>query len=229
MFLDDDLKIWAAYKRIGMLWIPLYLIWVSGFIAYVWTTAFPLFTIPLSLLLGPLPITSSSLLWFPDIEFHLLTINIKSPLLFNSSPLILFKINPTLELLLLAITFGCLPPIIVIGTYLLLLLRLSKDTTFGNLMFTIRTWKLPDSKRYKNYGETKTRIKQLIKTGTLKEKTAIFALSASYLGLISCIIIYLLSLSGILPAILWHSGGLILLPFLLIMLASQRFMWNTIQ
>jgi hypothetical protein len=106
MFLDDDLKIWAAYKRIGMLGISLYLIWVSSFIAYVWTTMFPLSTIPLGLLLGPLPITSSALLWFHNIEFHLLTINIKSSLLFNSSPLILFKINPPLELLLLAITFG---------------------------------------------------------------------------------------------------------------------------
>lgn len=222
----------TARKRIQMISASLLLIWTFSFFTYFWISAFPLFTIPLGLLLGILPSTPSipsTLLWFSNVEFHSLTINITNPLQFNSNPLILFKINPTIELLLLAIIFGCLPPMAVIGTYLLLLLRLSKDTTFGKLAFTFRTRKLPDSKRYKNYGEAKARINHLIRKGTLKEKTAIFALSASALGLVIYMILYVLSLSGILSAIFWQSAGLILLPFLLVFLASQRFVWNTIQ
>ena len=229
MLLRDDLELRAGYKRIQMLGVSFLLIWAFGFFTYLWITVFPLFTIPLGFLLGALPGSFSVLLWLFNVEFHTLTIIIKTPLLFNINPLILFKINPTLDLLLLAVIFGCLPPMVVIGTYQALLLRLSKDTTFRTSRFNLNVRKLPNSNRYTKYGEAKARIKHLIKKGSTREKTAIFALGVSYLGACLFIIFFIFSLFGILPLVPYLLGQTIWILSLLVVIASQRFMWNTIQ
>jgi hypothetical protein len=175
-----------------------------------------------------LPAPFSVLLSFFNVEFHTLTINITTPLL-SSDSLILFNINPALEFLPLAVIFGFLSPMAVIDTYRVLLLRLSKDATLRDLRFIARASKLPDSTRYRNYGEAKARIKHLIRKGTRREKTAIFAWGVCYIGLFLCAIFFVFSLFGILPAFPFRLGILIALPVALVMVASERFMWNTIQ
>jgi hypothetical protein len=146
--------------------------------------------------------------------------------MFETYPLALLTINPTLELLLRAVNFGLPVPMSVIITYNNLLFCLSKDASSRKRSSAIPPWKLPNSNLYKNYGEAKTRIKHLIRKGTTTEKTVIYAMSPCILVGIYLVIIAFFVFG---PSVFYQWQLLIILPLFLLFWASERAMWNTIQ
>ncbi|MGQ9722971.1 MAG: hypothetical protein ACUVXA_16810, partial [Candidatus Jordarchaeum sp.] len=141
--------------------------------------------------------------------------------------IILFKINTTTETTLFTLIFTLVLPLLILDPYIFILFRFSKEAKFRDLLFTIRTWKLPPSDRYKTYGEAKKRIKDIFKNGTKKEKLAVYTLIIGYLLFYPILITYTFILADILPYNLFYFIFILLLILLLI-LKIQRFVWKTI-
>ncbi len=186
----------------------------------------PIFRIPL----GMLPVFFNTPLGYPNtiglywyLELNAFTVRITH----LSNRIILLKINTTTETTLFTLIFTLGLPLVMMDPYIFILLRLSKEADFGNLLFTLRPWKLPPLDCYKTYGEAKNRIKDLFKNGTKKEKLAVYTLTIGYLLMYLSIILYTLSLADILVFNLLNIL-FVILPILLLILVIQRFAWKTI-
>ncbi len=130
---------------------------------------------------------------------------------------------------LLLLIFTLALSLIIIDLHNWVLLRLLKEAEFRDLLFTLRTWRLPSSNRYKTYGEAKKRMREILRNGTPKEKLAVYTLTAAQFSLLAVIVILLLMLTGTLQFITpLFPISPILLAVLLLILGSQRFVWKTI-
>jgi hypothetical protein len=143
-------------------------------------------------------------------------------------PIVLFRMNTTMEFVLLALFFVTFALLLIRWPVNFLIFRLAKEAEFSTLMVTFRGWRLPPSNRYKTYGEAKNRIRQIIKNGSIKEKSAVFMMYACGFLFFIVLVVYLFSLSGILPTGL-SSFNFVLLPVLLFLLFCQWFVWKTIR
>ncbi|MEM3593145.1 MAG: hypothetical protein QXS27_00285 [Candidatus Jordarchaeaceae archaeon] len=227
IFLKDELEVYEAYKRMVIIGLLLWLPWAIIFLTYFWLSFSTIFSIPLGFLLFfKTPSEYSNifgLYWFLEVN----TFTVRITHLYER--IVLFRVNTTTEITLLLLIYALALPLIILGVYNFILLRLSKEAEYGRLLFTLRTWKLPPSNRYKTYGEAKKRIREIFRNGTPKEKHAIHALIAAQLLLFPVIIMFTLWLANILPfpITIFHIN-ITLLAVLLLILGMQRTVWKTI-
>lgn len=226
MFLKGELEVDKAYKRMVTIQFLLWLPWVIIFLTYFWLSFSTLFSMPLGFLLFfKTPSEYSNifgLYWF--LEVNTFTVRIAH----LSERIILFRINTTTEIILLLLIFALALPLLILAVYNFILLKLSKDTDFGRLLFTLRTWKLPPSNLYKTYGEAKKRISEIFRNGTPKEKHALYTLVAAQLLLYPPMIMLILSNISPIAINIFHFW-LVFLVVLLLIMGAQRNVWKTIR
>ncbi len=228
MLIGDDLDLQKAYRRIIIASAPIGALCISVYLIYVWLAFLTLFKIPIGCIpyfFGtPLGLTNPlGILWRIEIKNFFVGLYI-SPFTY---PIVLFRVNTTMEFVLLALFFVTFALLLIRWPVNFLIFRLAKEAEFSTLMVTFRSWRLPPSNRYKTYGEAKNRIRQIIKNGSIKEKSAVFMMYACGFLFFIFLVVYLFNLSGILPISL--SFNFVLISVLLFLLFCQWFVWKTIR
>lgn len=208
MFLDDDLDLQRAWKR---LYAVVVVLAVLAFVSFVW---FGVFTIPKRY---PISLISGGLILF--LRGSSLYVEVET---FGAT---LFRIINFSEVLArLSVVLLIWIPFIVVGTYNFLIIRLARD---GSYWFVPLSTKPSD--RYQTYGEAKRRIKQIVISGTREEKSAVYTFVAfQTVGFGTVLMLFLFYDARILPFDLLVVD-LLLLAVLGLAIVVQRRMWNTIK
>lgn len=162
-----------AFKRIYRMSFSFLIVGIVLFNAYLYLIVlFSSSTLNLGFLFVNMPLDYEFLFWSMwSIRIGAFTVWLWSPIYYS---IILFKVNYTFELILIALILASWVLSFIVYSYSVLLLRLVKNVSSRKYFFKYRIWNLPPSNRYKTYGEAKSRIKHLIKNGTLREKMAIY-------------------------------------------------------
>jgi hypothetical protein len=146
--IGDDLDLQKAYRRIIIASAPIGALCISVYLIYVWLAFLTLFKIPIGCIpyfFGtPLGLPNSlGILWRIEIKNFFVGLYI-SP--FNY-PIVLFRMNTTMEFVLLALFFVTFALLLIRWPVNFLIFRLAKEAEFSTLMVTFRGWRLPPSNR----------------------------------------------------------------------------------